>query len=302
MPIDPAIETRLRVAVGHDLLGGIPQHVGPRLSTLKGGVVHSLRPPGTMTFQSPGDFVAIVLARVPRMESRLGSDTLHVFDAPVGMLIVSPANVDSASRWFSLRENLTVGYEPGFLAELAAREFSLLDLRLHPLPFGHVDTQALQIAHLFKQELASGAANELYIDSLMTVLGLHVVRYYSNATEARAGVKAGESGLSQTSARRVQDFLKENFAGKVSVASLAELCGLSPGHFIQAFTRSFGVPPYRYLINLRLGYAAQLLSETQLPIAEVAYLSGFSSQSHLTSTMRKYRNFTPAQIRSGGRV
>jgi AraC family transcriptional regulator len=302
MPIDPVVETRLRVALGRDLLGVIPQHVGPRLSTLKGGVVHSIRPPGSMTFKSPGDFVAVVLAPVPRMESRLGSDAFQEFDTPVGTLVVSPANVDSASRWFSLRENLTVGYEPGFLAELAAREFSLPDLQLRVLPFGHVDTQALQIALLFKQELASDAANELYIDSLMTILGLHVVRYYSNAAETQASVRAAGSGLSQASARRVQDFLQEGFADKVSVASLAELCGLSQGHFIQAFTRTFGVPPYRYLINLRLGHAVQMLVETQLPIAEVAYLSGFSSQSHLTSTMRKYRHATPAQIRASARV
>jgi AraC-type DNA-binding domain-containing proteins len=302
MPVDPMVEARLRVSVGHDLLQVIPQHVGPRLSTLRGGVVHSIRPPGSMTFKSRGDFVAVVLSPVPRIESRLGSDKLHAFDAPAGTLIINPAEIDSASSWSSLRENLTVGYEPGFLAELAAREFDILDLRLQPPPFGHVDTQALQIAQLFKHELASGTANELYVDSLMTVLGLHVVRYYSNAAEARSIVRAADGGLSQAGARRVQDFLKEHFAGKVSVASLAELCGLSPGHFIQAFTKTFGVPPYRYLINLRLGYAAELLTQTQLPITEVAYLSGFSSQSHLTSTVRKYRQTTPAQVRLGANV
>jgi AraC family transcriptional regulator len=51
------------------------------------------------------------------------------------------------------------------------------------------------------------------------------------------------------------------------------------------------------LINLRLAAAERLLGESDLSIAAVAYASGFSSQSHLTTTMRKYKNLTPAQLR-----
>ncbi|WEX09531.1 AraC family transcriptional regulator [Chelativorans sp. AA-79] len=51
-------------------------------------------------------------------------------------------------------------------------------------------------------------------------------------------------------------------------------------------------------MNLRLSFAEKLLVETEMTIAEVAYLSGFSSQSHLTSAMRRYKKVTPALIRS----
>lgn len=282
-----------------DLLEIIPKQVGPRLSTLRGGVVHSVRGPGNMTFSSPGDFVAVVLSPVPGMLSRLGSDVFHPFDAPTGAVVVNPGHVDSASSWPSLRQNVTVGFQPGYLAELAAREFDLPDLELHPPPFGHVDAQALQIALLIKQELASGNGNELYVESLMTVLGLHVVRHYSNGNAKRTSQAAG-GGLTSGNAQKVQDFLKEHFADKITVAGLADLCGLSPGHFIHAFTRTFGESPHRYLVKLRLTFATKLLSETNLPIAEVAYLSGFSSQSHLTSAMSKNNQTTPARVRATG--
>jgi AraC family transcriptional regulator len=42
----------------------------------------------------------------------------------------------------------------------------------------------------------------------------------------------------------------------------------------------------RYLLDLRLDYAERLLVQENMTIADVAYLSGFSSQSHLTSAMK----------------
>ncbi|MGO4642395.1 helix-turn-helix domain-containing protein [Mesorhizobium sp. 2RAF45] len=50
-------------------------------------------------------------------------------------------------------------------------------------------------------------------------------------------------------------------------------------------------PPY--LINLRLDFAEKLLVDNELAIAEVAYLAGFSDQSNLAATMKKYRGRTP---------
>lgn len=283
---------------GRNLLQVVPEQLGLRLWTPKGVAVHSIRPPGSMTFRSPGDFVAIMLAPSPRLEGRLGSDKTQIVDARAGMLSINPANVESTSRWSSPKDNLAIGYEPGSLADLAAREIDLLDLRLEPPPAGHVDAQALQIALLIKQELVEGASNELYIDSLMTVLGLHVLRVYSNAADKPESARAGGGGLSDAGASRVRAFLREHFSTSVSVKMLAALCGLSPSRFIHAFTRTFGEPPHRHLMNLRLDRAEQLLSDTKLTIAEIAYLSGFSSQSHLTSAMSKHRRTTPARLRA----
>lgn len=301
MSLDSVRRAHPRKEKVRDLLEVIPKRLGLRLSTRQGVVVHSIRPPGSMTFKSPGDFVAIMLASSPRLEGRLGSDKTVIVDARVGMLSINPSDVESFAHWSSSKENLAIGYQPEALAELAAREIDLPDLRLQPPPAGHVDAQALQMALLITRELLDGAANELYVDSLMTALGLHIVRGYSSAAAMRKSSKAGSGGLSDAGARRVQEFLRENFSGKVAVQVLADLCNLSPSHFINAFTKTFGEPPHRHLITMRLAFAEQLLSQTQLTISEVAHLSGFSSQSHLTSTMSKYRQTTPAQIRSSGK-
>jgi AraC family transcriptional regulator len=51
------------------------------------------------------------------------------------------------------------------------------------------------------------------------------------------------------------------------------------------------------VLERRLEFAEKLLAETRMPVAEVAYLSGFSSQSHLTNMLRVHRGKTPSQYR-----
>ncbi|MDZ5697555.1 AraC family transcriptional regulator [Chelativorans sp. M5D2P16] len=96
----------------------------------------------------------------------------------------------------------------------------------------------------------------------------------------------------------MQEYLAENFTRKLSVGELAALCNHSPNHFIIAFTKTLGERPHRYLINLRLDFAERLLVESDLPYGQVASMRGFSSHSHLTSAMSKYRQRMPTMIRA----
>ena len=106
-----------------------------------------------------------------------------------------------------------------------------------------------------------------------------------------------KGGLSVRSVHRVQEFLRENFSRKLTLAEMAAVCGLSPYHFVRAFSRTFGAPPHQYVLDLRLDFAERLLADSGMTIADIAHLSGFSSQSHFTTVMKKYRRVTPLQAR-----
>jgi len=277
------------------LLDVIPQEAGPRLKTFRGGAIHSIRPPGEHTFLTPDTYAAVVLSPCPGMESAFASDRTQRFDAPAGMLVISPAHVESRAMWPSVRENITVALPTASLLELAEHEFDIGKVDLHPIPFGTIDQKALCLAQTLKAELTRpNTANELYVDSLITFFGIHLLRNYTSFTKARAEF---QRGLPNYKAKMVRDFLHENLSAKVSVADLARVCGLSAGHFIKAFARTFGRTPHQYLLDLRLAHAERLLVESDLTISEIAYLSGFSSQSHLTESMRKHKHVTPHKIR-----
>ncbi|CAN7363946.1 helix-turn-helix transcriptional regulator [Mesorhizobium sp. LjRoot246] len=108
-----------------------------------------------------------------------------------------------------------------------------------------------------------------------------------------------KGGLSVRSTRRVQEFLDKNFTRKLALAEMAAVCGLSPYHFMRAFSRTFGVPPHQYVLDLRLDLAEKLLADRRMTIADIAHSCGFSSQSHFTTAMKKYRQVTPLQLRVG---
>lgn len=294
-------EARRRLGVDQgapagDILRPIPIEAGPRVTTFRGGAVHSTRPPGAQTFSADAHFIGVMLAPSPNMAAAFGGDKVRQFDAPAGMIVISPANVDSRSSWASTRENAIIAIKPESLLELAAHEADLGKVELRTLPFGTVDQEALRMARLLKAEFTERVTpNELYVDSLVTFFGIHVLRSYSDATKLSSSTKIG--GLSPQNARRVQEFLHAKFVDPLSVAELAAVCNLSPSHFIHGFTRTFGRPPHQYVLNLRLDFAETLLRKGDMKIEEVAHYSGFSSQSHLTSAMRRYRGRTPAQVR-----
>jgi AraC family transcriptional regulator len=272
------------------ILDVIPENAGPRLATLRGGAVHSIRQPGSQALRADNHFAAVMLAPAPRNWAALGSDSLQEYDAPEGALFVHPANVDGREIWSCTRESMIMALTPESLGELA------IHVELQPPAFGTVDHEALHIAQLLKMELTQREpASELYVDSLVMIFGLHLLRYYSRVN--RLAAKAS-GGLSAANARRVQEYLNENFTRKLSIAELAAVCDLSPFHFLRAFAKTFGQPPHQYLLALRLAFAERLLVEDDLTIADIAYLSGFSNQSHLTAAMRKYRHTTPAELRS----
>lgn len=273
----------------------IPQSAGPRLATRAGGAIHSIRAPDEQTAEAGVHFAAVMLSPAPGNLAALGSDTLKAYDASPGALVIQPAGVQGRAIWSRRRENVIVAIRPESLLDLAAGEFDVGRVSLQPPAFGTVDQQAHHVAALLKAELTrQESASELYVDSLITLFGIHLLRNYAGIEKP---LPASASGLSAHNARRVQEFLRENFSRKLTVAEIAAVTGLSPFHFIRAFGKTFGQPPHQYVLGLRLAFAEKLLLESNFPIAEIAHVSGFSSQSHLAATMKKYRHMTPAEIR-----
>ena len=277
------------------MLSVIPDDAGPKVTTFGRGAVHSTRPTGSQAFLAGDHFVSVTLAPSPGVTGSMGSDKVHAFDAPTGLIGVIPANMDCRSTWSSSRENAFIAIAPENLLELAVREFDMGHVDLQTPPGVTVDPMALHMAQLLKAELTTGQPpNELYVDSLLTVFGIHLLRNY---TGGRKSPTRAKGGLPAESARKLQEYMAEHLTSKLTVAELASICNLSPNHFIAAFTRTFGEQPYRYLIGLRLDYAKQLIVGSDLPYGVIATMSGFSSHSHLTATMRRYRGTTPATIR-----
>ena len=79
------------------------------------------------------------------------------------------------------------------------------------------------------------------------------------------------------------------------VARLARVSGVSEAHFARSFKQAFGVPPHRYLLTRRIERATALLRDTDLPITEIAFQTGWESLGTFGRTFRDVTGESPAR-------
>ena len=149
--------------------------------------------------------------------------------------------------------------------------------------------------------------------NLLNYAGAELARYGSDPLLARAlgGVLLRALHLRlfapRSSARplsldieRLERYVQDNLARRISVAELASQACLSPSHFHALFKDSLGLTPHQYLLKARLDHASRLLRSSSLPLVRIAEECGFSSQSALTTAMRRYLGLTPKGLRRDG--
>ena len=82
------------------------------------------------------------------------------------------------------------------------------------------------------------------------------------------------------------------------VRRLARVSGVSEAHFARSFKQAFGLPPHRYLLTRRIERAAALLRDTDLPITEIAFVTGWESLGTFGRTFRDITGENPGAIRA----
>ena len=104
---------------------------------------------------------------------------------------------------------------------------------------------------------------------------------------------------SRTLARQASSALDEFAAdGEApSVAEIAARLGVSDRHLRRIFFAEHGVTPLQYLQTRRLHLAKQLLTDTRLPVAQVALTSGFRSLRRFNAAFADSYRMNPARLR-----
>ncbi|WOB07773.1 AraC family transcriptional regulator [Piscinibacter gummiphilus] len=86
------------------------------------------------------------------------------------------------------------------------------------------------------------------------------------------------------------------------VERLAEVSGVSAAHFARQFKQAFGVPPHRYLLTRRIERATALLRDTDQPIIDIAFQTGWESLGTFGRTFRDITGESPSAVRERARA
>jgi AraC-like DNA-binding protein len=90
------------------------------------------------------------------------------------------------------------------------------------------------------------------------------------------------------------NFMLTNLQSEVTVAELARRACLHPDYFSRLFHENTGERPLAYLQSRRVERARLLLTTTNLPVYEVARLSGFESSSYFARIFKNITGLTAA--------
>jgi len=97
--------------------------------------------------------------------------------------------------------------------------------------------------------------------------------------------------------QRAAELMQDDSASPLSLAELSAVAGLTPSHFVRAFSHHYGMTPHSYLLDRRIRHARTLLRQG-LPLVEVALASGFADQAHFQRQFKRRVATTPGQYRT----
>ncbi len=83
----------------------------------------------------------------------------------------------------------------------------------------------------------------------------------------------------------------------LTVKRLCELAGVSDTYFRRLFYREFGMTPVKYLTELRVAYAAELLESGYYSVRQVALECGFSDPKYFGTVFCRHMGKNPSDYR-----
>jgi len=103
--------------------------------------------------------------------------------------------------------------------------------------------------------------------------------------------------LANSRVAAVAAYIDQNPFLNITLSSLARSHGFSRSALCRLFGKELKVTPTAYWMRRRMEGVLALVETSPAPLAEIAYVSGFSSQSHLTAAFRERFGRTPGEAR-----
>ena len=109
--------------------------------------------------------------------------------------------------------------------------------------------------------------------------------------------KAGRTDESRR-VQKVKEYINAHYAEPLRLSDIAEIVGMSPVAFSRFFRQRTGRTLSDYIVDIRLGFAARMLVDSNMNISEICYECGFNNLSNFNRTFKAKRHYTPRDFRA----
>lgn len=108
---------------------------------------------------------------------------------------------------------------------------------------------------------------------------------------------SGEDKSGNETLTKALAYIETYYKNPITIEEIAKAVNLSPYHFSRCFKKEFGHTPYEYILTCRINEAKTLLKTTNRTVAEIAFASGFHSESNFVFSFGKIVGISPGRFR-----
>lgn len=216
-------------------------------------------------------------------------------------ILVTPPKV--ASYWYFERryQILHISFPLKLLADLFGSDIGdpeqiAVRLAAKPLSDSFLTLMARRCWAASAQE---GRLSTLFLDQALITLVATLFLDTPQCGSPAEPTRTAEGKLAPWRLARAMELMLADLSQSMNTKELAASVGLSPFHFLRAFSASTGQTPHQWLSARRIERAKELLRHTQRPVTQIAVDLGFSSAGHFAARFRQMVGFTPCDWRRG---
>ena len=142
---------------------------------------------------------------------------------------------------------------------------------------------------LFKLEDISDINEELYIPASKLI--------FSAIMDLALHKKNDAVASNRNLAYKVRNLLYRSISEHITIEDIAKKFYRSKNDITRQFKKQYNTTPYNFLIDLRIGRAKNLLTNSKKSIIEIANHLCFSSEFHFSNTFKKRVGISPSEFR-----
>lgn len=183
-----------------------------------------------------------------------------------------------------------LGLEDEFLGVNLRQNLAFTDSTMNALLLGIV------------KEIRHGCPHgELFAESLSHGLIRHVHYHHGSSRQSSKAFK-GKPRFDTRQFSRLKEYLRTNLSNKITLRTLAEAIGVSQAFLYRGFRNTFACSPHQYVLAERVAAAKRLLAYSDIPLVEIALMTGFSSHSHFSMVFSRQTGLSPTEFASNCRA
>lgn len=102
----------------------------------------------------------------------------------------------------------------------------------------------------------------------------------------------------KTSLSKSVNYINNSYTSQIKIPDLAKMEGMSMTRYNLRFKEQFGIPPTKYIINLRVNMAKELLCSSSLTLSQISDACGYEDYNFFAKVFKSAVGVSPKQYRT----